>query len=220
MPDQRIIFAKEGKAKYISHLDLLHTLQRVFTRAKIHVRHSEGFNPHPKMSIALPLSVGHESVCEILDFALVDDIPLDYIPEKLNAVMPEGIRVISAYNAVRKIKDLSRLSVTGRMEYDAGLPENCIPRLNEFFGRDSIVISKRSKRGMSEVDIVPLIFELSFEPLDDNTITMHTVVSAQSPSLNPENLIAALRQLEPELAPDFVSFKRNEIYDANGKIFR
>ncbi len=64
----RLLFSKTGRAKYISHLDLMRTFQRAFARAGISIKHTEGFNPHPFVSIALPLSVGYSSQCEILEF--------------------------------------------------------------------------------------------------------------------------------------------------------
>ncbi len=66
----RLLFSKTGRARYISHLDLMRTFQRVFLRAGIRLRHTEGFNPHPYMVFALPLPVGCESDCELLDFDL------------------------------------------------------------------------------------------------------------------------------------------------------
>ena len=63
MSDQRIQFIKTGRARYISHLDLMRTFQRAFLRAGLHVKHTEGFNPHAYVSIALPLSVGFSSHC-------------------------------------------------------------------------------------------------------------------------------------------------------------
>ena len=66
MPKDRLLFVKEGRARYISHLDLMRTFQRAFLRADIPIKHTEGFNPHPFISIALPLSLGFSSQCEIL----------------------------------------------------------------------------------------------------------------------------------------------------------
>ena len=71
----RLLFSKTGRAKYISHLDLMRTFQRAFARAHIQIKHTEGFNPHPFVSIALPLSVGYSSQCEILEFGLMGDMP-------------------------------------------------------------------------------------------------------------------------------------------------
>ncbi len=94
MPELRLRFEKRGKAAYLSHLDVLRTFQRAFLRAGIRVKHSEGFNPHPKMSIAAPLQLGCESVCEVLDVSILD-APAD-LPAALNPVLPEGLRVLSA----------------------------------------------------------------------------------------------------------------------------
>ena len=90
--DCRILFYKTGIAKYISHLDLMRTMQRCFIRAGVSIKHTEGFNPHPYMAFALPLSVGCESVCELMDFRLHDDdaVKLDELPGRLNPAMPEG----------------------------------------------------------------------------------------------------------------------------------
>ena len=96
MDKLRLRFKKTGRAVYISHLDLMHTMQRAFSRAGYELRYSEGFNPHPQISIALPLSVGAGSVCEIMDFRLKDEADLSELPARLTSVMPEGIEVIEA----------------------------------------------------------------------------------------------------------------------------
>ena len=89
----RLLFSKTGRAKYISHLDLMRTFQRAFARAKIPIKHTEGFNPHPFVSIALPLSVGYSSQCEILEFGLMEGTGREEVPGRLTAAMPEGIVV-------------------------------------------------------------------------------------------------------------------------------
>ena len=106
MDKLRMRFQKTGRAVYISHLDLMHTLQRAFSRAGYELKYSEGFNPHPSMSIALPLSVGAASVCELMDFTLKHDTALPDIKEKLNAAMPEGICVSDIYAAENKFAGL------------------------------------------------------------------------------------------------------------------
>jgi len=220
MPEQRLLFQKTGRAKYISHLDLMRTFQRIFVRAGVRVRHSEGFNPRPKISIALPLSLGQESVCELLDFGLVSGAALSELPERLNAVSPEGIRVLEAYDATRKVRELALLEALGTMTYDAGAPEDIAEKLRAFFSRKSLVIQKRSKRNLADVDIAPCIKRVSFEQTAPDTVLMRALVTAQNPSLNPDHLISALRQLQPALAPDFTVFRRLEVYDAAGKVFR
>ena len=98
----RLRFEKTGRAVYISHLDLMQTLQRAFSRAGYSLKYSEGFNPHPQISVALPLSVGAASLCELLDFRLTESTELSDMPEKLTAALPEGVTVTAAYEATRK----------------------------------------------------------------------------------------------------------------------
>ncbi len=219
MDKLRLRFEKTGRAVYISHLDLMHTMQRVFSRAGYELKYSEGFNPHPQISIALPLSVGMASRCELMDFKLKEDADLDSLPEKLTAVMPEGLRVTECYEAERKTAALKYLEIEGRFEYDTRPPEAMCAGLREFYSRDSIVITKKTKRGVGESDIRPAIREISFEPGTD-AVLLHAVISAQEPTLNPALLEDALRQLSPELAPDFASFTRLETYTEDMQIFR
>ena len=73
MDKLRLRFRKTGRAVYISHLDLMHTMQRAFSRAGYELKYSEGFNPHLYITFALPLSLGMESDYEVLDTRVTDD---------------------------------------------------------------------------------------------------------------------------------------------------
>ena len=211
MDKLRLRFEKTGRSKYISHLDLMRVLQRAFTRAGLRLKYSEGFNPHAQLSIALPLSVGVESVCELLDFRLAEETPLDAVPERLNAALPEGIRALEVYEAERKPALIKWLLAACELEYDSGE----IPSLAEFFSRESIVVPKKTKKGVADADIRPMIASVS-----QSGAVLSAVVSAQDPTLSPELLVTALRTLAPELAPDFARFRRLELFDAEMKIFR
>lgn len=219
MDKLRLRFEKTGRAVYISHLDLMRTMQRVFARAGLELKYSEGFNPHPQISIALPLSVGTGSVCEIMDFRLAADTELAELPERMNAVMPEGIRVIEAYEQQRKVAELKWLDVVGVFEYDERSAAEMLPALEEFFARDAIVITKKTKRGMGESNIKPAIRSISFST-DGADVRVEATISAQEPTLNPELIPEALRQLAPDIAPDFAKFTRIETYDAEMNIYR
>ena len=219
MDKLRLRFSKTGRAVYISHLDLMHTMQRAFSRAGYALKYSEGFNPHPQISIALPLSVGAASLCEIMDFKLKEDPILSELPEKLTAVLPEGITVTEAYEPERKVALLKWLEVEGVMEYDERDPVEMTRALTAFYAADSVVITKKTKRGMGETDIRPGIREISFEA-SEKAVLVRAVISAQEPTVNPELLAEALRQRQSEIAPDFAKFTRIETYDADGKVFR
>ena len=215
----RLRFKKTGRAVYISHLDLMHTLQRGFSRAGYALKYSEGFNPHPQISIALPLSVGASSLCEIMDFRLKEDAELSDMAENLSRVMPEGIEMIEAYEPSRKVSEIKWLRVEGIMEYDERDMAEMCAGLEKFFANDEIVIMKKTKRGVGETDIKPAISSVDFMVSDDG-VKVSALISAQEPTLNPELLVDALRQKEPRLCPDFAKFTRIETYDAAGKVFR
>ena len=223
----RLRFEKSGRAVYISHLDLMATMQRAFSRAELPLQYSEGFNPHPLISILLPLPVGTASRCELMDFRLKEAVfpgrsfPED-LPQRLSAALPEGIRALEVYPAERKSNLLKWLRVEGRLDYDGALPE--IEALDRFYAQREIVIEKKSKRGLGPADIRPGIREIAFERLPEavetRSLLLRAVVSAQEPTLNPELLCSALRQLAPAMAPDFAAFTRLETYDAEGGIYR
>ena len=219
MDKYRLLFSKTGRAVYISHLDLMRTLTRAFLRAECRLKYSEGFNPHPQISIALPLSVGAGSICERMDFKLLEDRQPQDILVALSKQLPEGIEAIEVYSSERKVKELKWLKISGVFEYDERSAEEMAAKLGEFYAQDSIVITKKTKRGFGEADIKPAIREIAFTAADQ-AVTLEAVISAQEPTLNPELLAEALRQKAPALAPDFAKFTRVETYDANMEIYR
>ena len=93
MDKLRLRFEKTGRAVYISHLDLMATMQRAFSRAGYRLQYSEGFNPHPLISILLPLSVGTASVCELMDFRLREEADLPTLPERLTDALISHPRI-------------------------------------------------------------------------------------------------------------------------------
>ena len=219
MDKYRMRFSKTGRAVYISHLDLMRTITRAFLRAECRLKYSEGFNPHPNISIALPLSVGCESVCEIMDFKMREDMPCEEIKNRLETQFPEGIAVIDVYESERKVKEIKWLSISGVLEYDERDAATMAGKLNEFYAAESIVITKKTKRGMGESDIRPAIRDISFAQ-SGRDVSMRALISAQEPTLNPELIADALRQLAPDIAPDFAKFRRLEIFDENMQVFR
>ena len=219
MDKLRLRFEKTGRAVYISHLDLMHTMQRAFSRAGYALKYSEGFNPHPQISIALPLSVGTASFCELMDFRLKDELDIKLLPEKLTDALPEGIRVTDCYIPEHKTAELKYLEIEGRFDYDGKPVDEMCRALRTFYARESIVIEKKTKRGIGQSDIRPAIRELSFET-GEAQVKLHAVISAQEPTLNPALLADALCQLAPELSPDFAAFTRLETYLENMQIFR
>ena len=220
MSKLRLLFIKEAQAAYISHLDLLRTFQRSFPRTELEIKHSQGFHPHPIISIVLPLPVGQSSDCELLDFEVTQTTDGSGIAEKLNTGMPCGLRVLDCYEAVRPVRELALLRADLELDYDNGVPEGTAAKLMELFGRDEIIIQKRTKRKeMADVDIAPMIHSAELTE-GEGVVRGTVVVQAQNPGLNPQLLERAIANYLPELVPDFVRVRRRELLDAEGKIFR
>ncbi|MGI6012784.1 MAG: TIGR03936 family radical SAM-associated protein [Oscillospiraceae bacterium] len=219
MDKLRLRFTKTGRAVYISHLDLMRTMQRAFLRAAMPLRYSEGFNPHAQISILLPLSVGIESHCELMDFRLNADVPLAEIPGKLTAALPDGLEAVEAYENGRKSKELKWLRVKGRFCYDDDSISEAVAALTAFYSRETVAVTKKTKRGMGEMDLIPAIDRIQFREGRDCVI-VDAMISAQEPTLNPDLLVSALHQLQPELAPDYAAFRRIEVFDSEKQVFR
>ena len=216
MPSKhRLFFSKSGTARYISHLDLMRTFQRAFLRAGIAIRHTEGFHPHAFVSLPLPLSVGFSSECEALEFELLSGATLEQVPQRMNAVLPEGITVQRCCEAVMPVKALSYVEYIVTMEYEAWAPFGAESAIRALLSRESLVVKKKSKKAKSgevEVDLIPLIARsLCVESRD--TITLELVLRAQNPGLNPELVLAAIREECPEATPDYTSFHRKAVFN-------
>ena len=175
----RLKFTKTGSLQFISHLDLNRTMKNVMIRAKMPIHYTEGFNPHPKMTFALPLSIGAESVCELLDFKLDAEVSYEEIKERMNCALPPEMRVLEAYEPMAKFSDIHYA------EYEIGT--------SEFFSvdvleQDAIVVMKRTKSGTKESDIKPLIY--SWERISEGIRCVLCADSARF--LNPEYLASLL----------------------------
>lgn len=217
----RLLFEKTGKAVWISHLDLMRLFQRAFKRAGLPLTHTQGFNPRPSVSIALPLSVGIESRCELLDFDLDGESKSnEEILSSLNAALTEGIRVLAVYSDGRKTRDLSMLECELDLEYDAGVPKNGAEKIKELFEREDVPVEKKSKNGTVDQNIIPMIRRVSVEIISPQELRIHGLICCQNPSLNPMQLHGAIIRHLPEFAPDHVRCRRIEIFDEKESIFR
>lgn len=217
----RLLFEKTGNAVYISHLDLMRLFQRAFKRAGLPLTHTHGFNPRPSVSIALPMSVGVESKCELLDFDLEGEssVPCAEILQQLNEVLVDGVRGVQVYEDGRKIKNLAYLDCTVTMEYGHPIPDDAVEQIQALFCREEVAVEKKSKNGVSEQNIIPMIRRLAVKK-GEGQLVIVARVCCQNPTLNPAQLVAAVEKYLPELKPDFSKCARLEIYDTEETIFR
>ena len=212
MDKLRIRYTQTGRAQWISHLDMMRMLQRAMNRAGVPIRYSEGFNPHALVSILMPLSVGTESLCQMVDIRVKEDVDLETLPHRLTAVMPEGIRFHKAYENGAKPAQLKWLRVEGRWEYDNGNAREAEKICRELFS-SPVSVMRRTKRGEGLLELNEHIRELEFTAESDNHLRVRAVVSAAEPVVNPDLLTAAVRQHRPEAVPSQARFCRIALYE-------
>ncbi|MDR2559086.1 MAG: TIGR03936 family radical SAM-associated protein [Oscillospiraceae bacterium] len=201
----RVFFKKTGRAKYISHLDLQRTMQRALKRAKLPVWETEGFNPHVYITFALPLSLGIESVCESFDVKIINEISTDEIHEKLNAVLTDDLLIIKVTEPVYKHTEIKEAM------YEIVLEE--AEKFRGFLNQNEIIITKKTKKGETEIDIKPLI---ELKEIKDNKITL-ILPTGNEFNLNPLQVIKAFNAfVGAELQADIM---RTAIFCADGNKF-
>ena len=219
MKKVRIWFKKDYECRYISHLDLNRAMLRALHKSKIPIWHTEGFNPHPFATFPLPLSLGFRGVNECMDVKLEDDnYSFEEIITRLNACLPRGIQVFKVTEAVMKAGKVAFADFTIRLSHPTTSTKTILAQVQALFDKEAIVIEKRSKRGLKEVDIRQGIRSYEIRECFD-FVEMHLVLSAgSSDNLNPNLIIAALeRETGFEYDADIT---RNDLYNSDFELFR
>lgn len=199
MNQYAIKFSKEGYICYTSHLDLLRLFKRAFKKAEIRLSYSQGFNPHPKMGFAQPLSLGYASVGEYLEFETDKAYDPEELKSLISAQMPEGIRVFSCESTSGQKRSLAARNYAA--EYIIGMPvgrelgrEEAETLCRDFLAQESILVLKKQKKSgkMKEVDIRGQIQSLNFLAAGENLLITGLLDSGSQSNLSPELFITAI----------------------------
>ena len=202
-------FSKQGTICYSSHLDLMRVFKRAFKIAGIALVHSQGFNPHPKMGFAQPLSLGYWSLCEFIEFETKENLDPEEILIKMSSLLPEGIDLLECERATGYKKTLASHTVAA--EYMIEIPlkgelnrfmdageESVHDKLySDYMNREEITAYKRQKKSkeLKLVDIKPMIRDISFH-LSEKTMYIKTLLdSGSSSNLSPELVISSVLEL-------------------------
>lgn len=185
MPVYRMMYAKEGPARYISHLDLLRTFERAARRAGLPIAFTGGFNPHPKIAFAAPLAVGTAGEAEYADLELVREVPVSSLRRDLSRTLPEGLRLIE----VRRIGErapalmsmVRRATYRGEARLKSMVSQGVLDRAIEaFLARSEILVQRKKKAGENRIyDIRPGIFAMSGR-LDNDIIIIEAELKTGS----------------------------------------
>ena len=221
----RFKFKKLGKLQYISHLDLVRTMNKIIVRAKLPLWYSEGFNPKPKMIFAAPLSIGTESVCEFMDIRLTEHIEPEVAMARLNENMTDEMQVLDAYYPTTKLTDMVWLKYT--MVIDTiGASEEMAKDAEAALLDTTVMVDKKTKPGepVKTVDIRPQIKSCECKYFDSRLVLTCVLSSDASSFLNPEYIIKALRNRcgllsSADLTSEAYTIMREEAYNADMTLF-
>lgn len=213
MVKYRLEFSKFGETKFVSHLDLVRLFSRVFKRAELPLAYSEGFNPHPKMSIGIPLSVGVTSKAELVDVEFYSEVDEEDIKTRLNEKMPMGIAV----TRVKKLEQVdAKLSTVAKAQYELELFGATLTgqQISDFMARDTVEIEKKTKRSEKIVDIKPDIFALSC--ISESKLFMELATGSNA-NLKPDVVIEAMQKFIDGFHPEDYAVHRAKMTDAEGR---
>ena len=202
MKNVRIVFSKTGRARYVSHLDLVRTMTRAVRRAAIPLWYTEGFNRHPYLTFAAPLSLGHEGLRETMDIRLEEDMPYDTLVALLNGVLPEGLVVHSAAEAVAKAGALAAAEYRVTIHCDA-------PAVQQALAMESLPVEKRTKKKTTKtVDLKPYFAGAVIEAAGEDTVMTVTLPSGGADNINPNLFVTALSAvLGREIKADYLRLR-------------
>jgi len=200
----RLCFSKSGPLRFIGHLDLQRVFQRAVRRAEIPVAYSQGFNPHMLLSFALPLPLGMESSNDYADLIFDREVPFDWVAGKINECAPEGLHIKKVYPAVGKAA-----AQVVAADYGLKIVEPVGEEIiRDVLARGSIVIAKKTKKGVMDTDIRRDI--LSLEYFDYGYVQMRLSAGSER-FLHP----VAVGSLLLGEAPCPSRFARLELYKSN-----
>ena len=160
----RIKYGRYDGVKYISHLDMLKLFDRATRRAELPIAYSEGFNPHPKFVFGMPIPVGTTSEAEYVDITFSGDIKANEVKERLNAAMPESVRILELEEITDKTPNIMKNMAAAKYRIEAEFADGEIDEIvNKAKSHEELVVEKRSKSGTKLTDISPMIFDASRE---------------------------------------------------------
>ncbi|MDR2296065.1 MAG: TIGR03936 family radical SAM-associated protein [Clostridiales Family XIII bacterium] len=185
-------FEKKDNMIYISHLDTQRLFHRAIKMLRVDLKYSKGFNPHPKLSFAQPLSLGHASVSEYLEFETGEEAARQQpaaLKERFNALLPQGIRILELRCIPHPGKSASSLVAAAKYRIEIPFFHAYREAVAEFFGRECIMAETPRKREAA-VDIRPMILALKPLMVDENKITLtSTLHCGSAANLNPERML-------------------------------
>ena len=187
----RIWFKKMGMSRYVSHLDLMRAMSRTLRRAKVPLWYTEGYNPHPYMTFALPLSLGMESLCESMDVRIVGESTNEELFEMLKGSMPPGIDIISVEEPQYDPKHISfgEFDILFDCEKNADSLKTLI---EDMLSKDELIVQKLGKKGrhkvLKDINLIEFIKSYSVSVFGERVKVTITLPAGSTTNVNPSLL--------------------------------
>ena len=190
----RVWFSKQGRIKYVSHLDIMRCMTRAVRRADIPLWYTEGFNPHPYLNFLQPMPLGVEGLNEPLDIRIEGEISDEEIMENLNNVLPVGIKVTKVTEPYMKSNDLAFAEYEIYFEKE----ENLVADLDRAMQSGELVCEKMGKvngrKRVKEVNVSENIRKYSLSENDDAVVMNVVLPGGNTKNVNPMNLLDAVNK--------------------------
>lgn len=215
-----IKFSKGEGIKFISHLDLMRTIQRIIRRSGVPIEYSKGFNPHMALSLAQPLSVGVYSDGEYMDIVLTEEMKVADLLARLNEAAPPTIRFfevtpIEIVENVKRVPQAMALLDAGRYIIKLKLvnEENVEEKMASLLNENAWETLKKSKKGEKMADIKPLVKELKYWVKDGELVINALIATGSRENLSADLLAKFITsKIENVNTESFVNIKREEMY--------
>lgn len=218
----RIKYKKEANMKFLSHLELIKTMERAFRRMNLPMAFSKGFSPKPKISYAAPLPVGVETECDFLDVELTEKIDKENLLKDQAKYLPKGLEFVEA---TYKGKSKSLMSLVTDSAYIIQIctqvhlsKEEVAEKLLSFMANESITYEKLNKKNKKKiVDIKPLINYFDVLSVHEDQIIMKAMVTTGSNgNLKPEKLVELFcEKMAINSKEGMERYRRVELYARN-----
>lgn len=208
MSDTKYIlkYARDERVKYISHLDFVRLFHRTVRRAGMDFMFSQGFNPHPIMTVAQPLSVGVTSDCEYMKVGFAMEYDEDYLVKTINDALPPGYKILAAKKVSGREIDLTKID---RATYIVELEYEGSADINSLLEEKELIVPKKTKSGVKESDIRPYIYDLEKISENDGILQMRMNVAVGSIyNLKPQSVIDAMEKYLPDFKAGFMNVHR------------
>lgn len=206
-------FTKQGKVKFVGHLDTMRLFQRAIKVAGIPIAYSQGFNPHALVYFAMPLSVGVSSVGEYIDIVTDQDVDIEETKARLNEVLVNEIQILDMYEVAERAESL--MSMVGAADYQITMPKDSVEGdfekyFDDQLAKDELLVQKKSKKKFIEVDVKPLVMNYSIEITENDYIINLNLYAGSKQNLSPELLLKAILGAKLEEIPYCI--ERIELY--------